>query len=59
MLRLLNILFVVTEDDPDAFLENARLSCQVVLTEKMQNAVITIPEDLHNMLEVPLWLRKR
>ena len=47
------------QEESDEFLNNARLSCQVEITSAMHNAVIKIPEVLHNMLEIPLWLRKR
>jgi hypothetical protein len=44
---------------PDDFLFNgdARLSCQINLTEEFKGITVMIPDTGPNMLEVPLWLR--
>ncbi|MGB1601662.1 MAG: hypothetical protein ACPIOQ_53525 [Promethearchaeia archaeon] len=39
--------------------EGARLSCQVEMTPALDGLVVLLPESMHNMLEIPLWLRKR
>ena len=42
----------------DAYLdEKSRLSCQLVLRTADDGLVVTLPEDVLNVLEVPLWLR--
>ena len=42
----------------DEFLADAsRLACQVVLRPEDDGMVVTLPEDVLNVLEVPLWLR--
>lgn len=37
--------------------DESRLACQVVLRPGDDGLVITLPEDVLNVLEVPLWLR--
>lgn len=37
--------------------ENSRLACQLVLRKEDEGLELTLPDDVLNMLEVPLWLR--
>jgi len=37
--------------------DKSRLACQLVLREEDDGLELTLPEDVLNMLEVPLWLR--
>ena len=42
----------------DGFLaESSRLGCQLTLTEQDHGLIIALPDDVTNVLEVPLWLR--
>ena len=42
----------------DSYLsENSRLACQWELRAEDDGLVIALPDDVCNMLEVPLWLR--
>ena len=42
----------------DEFLaESSRLACQIVLRPQDDGLVVSLPDDVTNMLEVPLWLR--
>ena len=42
----------------DAYLSEAsRLACQITLRPEDDGLVVTLPEDVTNVLEVPLWLR--
>jgi 2Fe-2S ferredoxin len=47
------------QDDPDGYLENSRLGCQIKLTSEMDGMEIMVPEIMTNMMEIPLWLRNR
>jgi ferredoxin len=37
----------------------SRLACQIVLRAEDEGLTIALPDDVTNMLEVPLWLRNR
>jgi ferredoxin-2, mitochondrial len=37
--------------------ESSRLACQIVLRPQDDGLVVALPDDVTNMLEVPLWLR--
>jgi ferredoxin len=37
----------------------ARLACQIEITGEMDGIEVVLPESMHNMLEIPLWLRNR
>ena len=37
----------------------ARLACQIEMTRELDGFVVLLPETMHNMLEIPLWLRNR
>ena len=48
--------------DEDAIAEEylqgrSRLACQLVMREEDDGLVVRLPDDVTNMLEVPLWLR--
>jgi len=48
--------------DPDVveeILKNFRLACRVEITVEMSGIEINLPDDVTNMLEVPLWMRTR
>jgi hypothetical protein len=45
--------------DPDAYVDASRLGCQIVVTEEMDGMVVTLPESVHNIMELPLFMRKR
>ena len=47
------------QDEPEDFLEHARLGCQIELTAAMDGMVVQVPELMTNMMEIPLWLRSR
>jgi hypothetical protein len=37
--------------------ENSRLACQLVLRAEDDGLELSLPEDVTNVLEVPLWMR--
>ena len=37
----------------------ARLACQIELREELDGILVVLPESMHNMLEIPLWMRNR
>ena len=37
--------------------EHSRLACQLVMRKEDNGLVVRLPDDVTNMLEVPLWLR--
>jgi hypothetical protein len=39
--------------------EAARLACQLAMTPELNGMHVSVPGSSHNMLEVPLWMRKR
>lgn len=39
--------------------QGSRLCCQIQLWEEHDGLEITLPDSVHNMLEVPLWMRNR
>ena len=46
------------EDAAAAYLdENSRLACQLVLRPQDDGLIVRLPDDVLNILEVPLWLR--
>ena len=47
-----------TEDNVESF-TRSRLSCQIKLDKDHDGLEAYIPENLYNMLEVPLWMRTR
>ena len=47
-----------SENVADEYLsDNSRLACQFTLQAEHDGLVLTLPEDVTNVLEVPLWLR--
>jgi hypothetical protein len=36
-----------------------RLACQLTITSELNGMHVGVPSSSHNMLEVPLWMRKR
>ena len=38
---------------------SARLACQIELTKELDGLLVVLPESMHNILEIPLWLRNR
>eukprot|EP00746_Dinoflagellata_sp_MGD_P018343 gnl/MRDRNA2_/MRDRNA2_142533_c0_seq1.p1 gnl/MRDRNA2_/MRDRNA2_142533_c0~~gnl/MRDRNA2_/MRDRNA2_142533_c0_seq1.p1 ORF type:complete len:195 (+),score=28.19 gnl/MRDRNA2_/MRDRNA2_142533_c0_seq1:76-660(+) len=40
-------------------MDRSRLSCQIDLCAALDGLEITLPEDVINVMEVPLWLRRR
>jgi len=46
------------DDAGDAFLaDDSRLACQITLRASDSGLEVTLPDDVLNILEVPLWLR--
>ena len=46
------------DPNPQAYLEEeSRLACQLILRPGDGGLVVRLPEDVTNMLEVPLWMR--
>ena len=47
------------EKAEDYMAPRSRLSCQLRLGPEHQGLVVRLPELLINMMEIPLWMRKR
>ena len=47
------------EEAEDYMAPRSRLSCQLRLGPEHQGLVVRLPELLINMMEIPLWMRKR
>mgnify|MGYP002839275696 CR=1 FL=1 len=46
------------EDAAAAYVdESSRLACQLLLRPEDSGLVVALPDDVLNILEVPLWLR--
>ena len=48
------------DDAAESYLaDNSRLACQIRIRDCDEGMVVALPDDVTNVLEVPLWLRSR